>query len=179
MHRYSIAVVLVIATVLVLVFASGAFAFTIQGGDSAHRGAAASVVSSVPGLLNCVQATYPAFSVHIDYGGMAFPGYIDVCCTLMGKDFTNEVAHEFCHEVQLACDNSGRGSLTAAWHRFMAQVWPQVNTSQWTGFTWNHTLMEALRQAFYAPYYANPPEYRVYATKAQMTAILASVGVTP
>lgn len=39
--------------------------------------------------------------------------------------------------------------------------------------------MEALRQAWWYPFYSSGPVYRVYATRAQMTTILQSIGVTP
>ncbi len=169
-----------LAIVLALLLSGAAQAVTLQGGDSAHRSAVLGTLQSQPRLLAAVESVYPGFCVRLNYGGMAWPGYIDVSVSLWGKAFTNQVCHEFCHELQIAADApGGYESLTTAWRQWMRVNKPQVDTSRWDGFIWNHTLMEALRQAFYAPYYAGGPEYRVYADRGQVTALLQSVGIQP
>jgi hypothetical protein len=172
-----------LALAVLLVFATSASAATIPlvNVPATHRQVTLNTINNRPNLVSAVATVLPSFYVQGGYLGAAWPGHIDVgCYVLAGKAYTHHVAHEWCHEIQLACDApGGYGSLDAAWRSFMATSWPQVDTSQWTGATWTHTLMEAMRQAWWYPYYANGPEYRVYATRAQMTTILQGCGVTP
>jgi hypothetical protein len=184
-HRTALAVgagllVMAIGALLFGAFTGSAQAIGLVNVPASHQQATLNTINNRPNLVSVVLSVWPAFYVRGGYGGQAWPGYIDVnTAQLSGKAYTHQVAHEWCHEVQLACDApGGYGSLIVAWRAFMASTWPQVNTSQWTGATWNHTLMEAMRE-FWRPYYANAPEYRVYATRAQMTTILQGCGVTP
>ncbi len=96
-----------LGALLAMVLASPAQAVTIKGGDATHRTAALNVLRSQPGLLAFVESVYPGFTVWIGYGGHAWEGRIDVNGSRSGKAFTDQVAHEFCHEIQRAADAAG------------------------------------------------------------------------
>jgi hypothetical protein len=177
---YRTSVLLALVVVLLFCSVGSVQAIGLVTIPATHQQATLNVVNNRPNLTSLVLGAWPDFYVHGCYGGMAWPGSIDVTVHLSDRAYTAHLAHEWCHEVQRACDEpGGYGSLTTAWRAFMAASWPQVDTSQWTGFTWNHTLMEAVRQAWWYPYYSGGPEYRVYATRVQMTAVFQSIGVTP
>jgi hypothetical protein len=172
--------ILIISVCVFFCIAGAAQAIGVGNLPATHRQAALNVTACNPAISEAIHAVYPGVYVRFIYGGYAGLGFIDVSVSLWGKAFTHQVAEEWCHELQRACDEpGGYGPLTNAWHAFMSIFWPQVDTSRWTGYVWNHTLMEALRQAWWYPYYANGPDYRVYATRAQMIEILESVGVMP
>ncbi len=102
--------------VLVLSVAGAADAYTIKGGDRWHRRMVSEVLDYHPELLAIVQEVWPNFTVNINYGGRAVKGSIDVCILKSGKVFTDQVLHEFGHEVQLAADaKGGRPQIDAAW----------------------------------------------------------------
>ncbi len=176
-----IASIAILAGLFLLLSSTAALAYPLVNVPATYRAATINTIDCRPNLVSVVLGVWPTFYVQGGFGGEAWLGHIDVGTSLYsGQAYTNQVAHEWCHEVQRAMDEpGGAGSLTAAWHAFMAASWPQVNTTGWDAFTWNHTLMEAMRQAWWYPYYAGGPEYRVYADRPRMTAILQSCGVTP
>jgi hypothetical protein len=165
--RYATTVV--VATAIILALSGGAAAYTITGGDQAHRHAVTETLGSQPRLLAAVEHVYPGFSVRICYGGFAWPGSIDVCRKLSGRAFTNQVAHEFCHEIQRACDEpGGYGALGQAWISWLQRR--GLSTVDWT-----HTLEDSMRVAFFAPYCVPPGQ--TVASKAEIVDLLRSVGV--
>ena len=162
-----ILLVVILVFVLTLAIALPAQALTIQGGDPSHRLAIMGTLESQPTLLAYVENVYPSFSVHVCFGGYAWLSYIDVSGALSGRAFTNQVAHEFCHEVQRASDE-GALSLNVAWHAWL-------NARGMTTLDWTHSLEDSMRVALFAPYYAF--EQPTFATKTEMVALLKSVGI--
>ena len=172
---------LALVVVLMLAIGGSALAVPLVNMPATHAGATVNVINNHPGLLAAVLDVYPGFYAqgYQQRFGTAFPGAIIVYVGWVGKQYTQHVAHEWCHEIMLACDApGGYGSLSAAWRDFIATSWPQVDTSRWSPATYSHTLMEAIRRAFWYPFYADA-EYRLYADRAQITAILQSCGVNP
>ncbi len=165
-------------------------AFTIQGGDAAHRGAVASVLQSQPKLLAYVESVFPNFYVRINYGGRAFPeGYMDVSKALMGKPFTDLVAHEFSHMVQLAGDApGGPASIGDKWltllteHGYGPSTWRWTYRAPWYSYShpWEN-FAENAKRAFWSPYYTvrtTPTTYLDWFSRVEMRAFLNSAGVT-
>ena len=174
---------LILITVAVfLLMAGSASAYTIQGGDAAHRGAVASVLNSQPWVVNYIESVWPNFYVRINYGGHAWNGYMDVNRSLWGKAFTQLVSHELMHMVQLAGDApGGPPSIGDKWLASMTASGYGPNTWDW----WNpwrnpwEAFAENARRAFYSPYYgaAQPQTQLDWYSRAEMTEFMRSVGV--
>ena len=79
----------------------------VEGGDVWQRAQVQAVLESQPGLLGFVQDVYPDFHVRVNYGAKAHQGYISVRYDRRGIRFTELVAHEFAHEIQLAAAEPG------------------------------------------------------------------------
>lgn len=166
----------------------------IVGGDQAHRGAVQSVLDSQPWIVDYVESVFPNFVIRINYGGHAFPGWMDVNITYWGTAFTAHVAHELGHMVQLAADEPPGQGID---HPAIAQDWLNANTEFGKGeefWVWDVTLgpwygrnnpweafAENVARAYYAPYYTGrttPNTNLWWFSRAQMTAFLADHGCT-
>ena len=97
-HKMRVGEVMVLLGALA---AGPAQAVTIKGGSASHNGAVMSVLDSRPNLLSYVESRWPGLYVRVCYGGHAWPGYFDVDMSRQGKAFTDQVAHEFSHMLQL------------------------------------------------------------------------------
>jgi len=179
------------AAVLVLLMVAGpAQAVTIKGGDAAHRNAVLGVLNSRPQLLAFVESVYPDFTVCIGYGGHAWEGRIDVTGTRWGKAFTDEVAHEFCHEVQRAADaTGGQEALGSAWLDELAGQGWGPDTWVWGMFAplygqrdpWE-AFAENMKRAYFSPYYtvtSTPDTQLARLSEEDMTAFLEAHGLEP
>jgi len=178
----------VVGLVLVLLLAAPAEAVTFKGGDAAHRAAALNVLQSQPELLALVERVYPDFTVWIGYGGHAWEGRIDVCGTRQGRAFTDQVAHEFCHEVQRAADAAaGMATLGGAWLDELTRRGYGPETWEWGLYAplyglrdpWE-AFAENMKRAFFSPYYTltnTPNTYLGWLSRADMSAFLQANGV--
>jgi len=184
--RYGGLAAAVVGLLLAIALSAPAQALTVKGGDSAHRNAVFSVLCSRPDLLGYVEGAYPDFTVNICYGGHAWKGSIDVSTAKSGRAFTDQVAHEFCHEVQIAID--------ARWHRGLVPVnsddWKTLLTSRGYGeSTWNwdnrapllgrrnpwEAFAEDMKCAFYAPRFlvsSSPNTYLAKVSEKDMVCFL-------
>jgi hypothetical protein len=182
--------VAVVGALLAILLASPAQAVTIKGGDPAHQAAVVDVLNSRPKLLAFVESVYPDFTVWIGYGGHAWEGRIDVCVTRTGKAFTDEVAHEFCHEVQRAADAAGgTPALSGPWLDELTRRGYGPETWVWGLYAplWGlrdpwEALAENLKRAYFSPYYTlttTPDTVLCWLSRADMTAFLEANGIEP
>ena len=174
---------------LVLLLATPAQAVTFKGGDAVHRAAALSVLRSQPELLALVESVYPDFTVWIGYGGHAWEGRIDVCGTRQGKAFTDQVAHEFCHEVQRAADAAGgTEALGSAWLDELTHRGYGPETWEWGMYAplyglrdpWE-AFAENMKRAYFSPYYTlttTPNTSLGWLSRADMSAFLDAHGLS-
>jgi hypothetical protein len=170
---YRTSVLLALVVVLLFCSVGSVQAIGLVTVPTTHQQATLNVVNNRPNLTALVLGVWPDFFVRGGYGGMAFPGYIDVNTHLWGIAYTDLVAHEWGHEVQRAADASGRG-LTQAWRALMLGKGWDVSA-----VALNHAFTENLCGAYWYPYYANAPDTPYLVSKAEMTAFLQSIGVTP
>ena len=113
-------------------------------------------------MLAQIRETYPDFYVIINYGGRAWEGHVDVNIKRTGWAFSHYAAHEFCHEVQLASDNSG-GNLGAAWldklreYGYTDEQWIWGYDSYWgtKRDPWE-ALAENMRRALFIDFSVSP-----------------------
>jgi hypothetical protein len=172
MHRYATAFVLVLLCVFLLVTGS-AQAIGLVNVPSTHAQATLNVLNNRPNLTSLVLGVWPDFYVNGCYGGMAWPGWIDVNVHLWGVSYTDQVAHEWGHEVMRAADTKGL-NLSGKWTAFMrSKGWnPSVVEA-------SHAFTENLSQAYWYPYYAKAADTPYRVSKSEMQMFLADAGVTP
>jgi hypothetical protein len=185
MRRIVLAVVCTI--VLVLAMAGAANAYTIKGGDKWHRQMVKEVLEYHPELLAIVEGVWPNFTVNINYGGRASKGSIDVNIRKSGKVFTDQVLHEFGHEVQLAADaKGGLPQIDSAWDQ-------EVTSRGYPESTWVFKISypyygrknvfenfaENFSMLFPTKYHYAPDTKLARLTADEMWAFLSETGVLP
>jgi hypothetical protein len=182
-----IAITAVCAVVLLLAVAGVANAYTIKGGYAWQRQMVKEVLDYNPALLAVVQDVWPNFTVNINYGGRAIKGSIDVSIRKWGKSFTDQVIHEFGHEVQLAADvKGGRPEIDCAWDLELTErgypeaTWVYKYCYPYYGrknpfecFTENLSLLWPDK------YHYAPDTRLAKLTAAEMKAFLVDTGVLP
>lgn len=172
------------ALLLVLLCTGSVQAVTLVGGDPPHNGAVLSVLDSRPNLLAYVESRWPDLYVRVWYGGHAWPGYFDVDRSRWGKEFTDQVAHEFCHMIQL-----NNGPLGDAWLAELTRrgygpetwIWGQWPPYYGKRDPWE-AFAENVKRAYYSPYYTlttTPDTQLVWLSRADMTTFLIENGVQP
>jgi hypothetical protein len=153
---------LALAVLLFFLLAASAQAFTIQGGSADQQRLVKLVCNWQPPLLQVIENKWPDFYVRVNYGGHAWDGFVDVTITKTGWTFSHIAAHEFCHEVQLAADQSGL-ALGSAWLDELTErgygpdtwIWPNdpvwsTRRNPWEAFA------ENMRRALFLDFSVNP-----------------------
>jgi hypothetical protein len=182
-----IAITAVCAMILVLAMAGVADAYTIKGGDRWHRQMVKEVLDYHPELVAIVEGVWPGFTVNINYGGRASKGSIDVSIRKSGKVFTDQVLHEFGHEVQLAADaKGGLPEIDYAWDQVLiSRGYPE---STWVPkicypYYGRKNVFENFAENFgmlFPPKYRYAPDTRLARlTSDEMWAFLRETGVLP
>jgi hypothetical protein len=177
----------VCAMFLVLAVAGAADAYTIKGGDRWHRQMVKELLDYNPDLLAIVQNVWPNFTVNINYGGRAAKGSIDVNIRKSGKAFSDQVLHEFGHEVQLAADaKGGIPQIDNPWRQEMRDrgypesKWVWRSCYPYYGRMSPHECFaENLGMLWPAKYHYAPDTKLAKLTQAEMWAFLKEAGALP
>jgi hypothetical protein len=155
-----------------------------RGGDAAHIGAVLGVLNSRPNLLAYVETRWPDLYVRICYGGHAWPGYFDVDKSRRGKAFTDQVAHEFAHMIQLKnrdLEQAWLAELTERGYGPDTWVWGEWAPLCGLRDPWE-AFAENVKRAYFSPYYTKtttPNTQLAWLSRADMTAFLKANGVEP
>jgi len=105
---------------------------TLINGDQTHRKMVENVIYENPRLLSYIQSRFPNFYIRVVYGGHVWPptdekpAYMDVNQKLSGKEFTDQVAFEFCRLIIL-----NNKQLTNAWLEELTARGFGKNTWEW------------------------------------------------
>jgi len=181
----TVAVVTLVVMVLLGALAAGpAQAVTIKGGSASHNGAVVSVLSSRPNLLSYVESRWPGLYVRVSYGGHAWPGYFDVDMSRQGKAFTDQVAHEFSHMLQInnpELEKAWLAELTCRGYGPETWVWGQWAPLYGKQDPWE-AFAENVKRAFFSPFYTvttTPDTLLAWLSRAEMTAFLQANGIEP
>jgi hypothetical protein len=178
---------LIIAALAFLTLAAPAQAITINGGTADQQRLTRLVCYWQYPLLSYVQQSFPAFTVNHSYGARALPGSIDVYVNRTSWAYSHVVAHEFCHEVQLASDARGGYSLGPAWldylraHGITDEQWIWPYDAYW-GTRQNpwEALAENMRRALFLDYSVSPTTPNtvlIWLSPAAMVQFLADNGI--
>jgi hypothetical protein len=168
------ALVCLLSIVLALAITGTALAFPLVNVPSTHQAATLNTINNRPNLVSVVLGVWPAFYVQGGYGGMAWPGHIDVgTARYTGKAYTDHVAHEWGHEVNLALDALGRNCTGRYLALLRSKGWTPTDVQS------KHSFTECLSEYYFGPYYANAADTPYKVTKAELLALLQACGVTP
>jgi hypothetical protein len=165
---------LILVAVFVLMVSTVAQAVPLVNVPLSHQQATQNVINNRPNLINMVLSVWPNFYVQGGYGGMAWPGHIDVgTARYTGKAYTDHVAHEWGHEINLALDALKRNCTSKYLTLLRSKGWTPTDVES------KHSFAECLSEYYYGPYYANPADTPYKISKIEMTNFLQSLGLNP